>query len=65
MAITKTDFINYTRCKRYVALENIEKEKLLADVTIEDYKEAEKQSKLEELLEAMGTEITSKNKQLE
>ena len=28
MAISKTNFINYTRCKRFVALENIRKDKL-------------------------------------
>lgn len=54
MAITKTDFINYTRCKRYVALENIEKEKLLADITFEEYKKEEQASMLEELIDAMG-----------
>ena len=28
VAITKTNFVNYTRCRRYPALENIRKEKL-------------------------------------
>ena len=41
MAITKTNFINYTRCKRFVALEEIHKEKLLADISYQDYKKEE------------------------
>ena len=32
MAITKTDFINYTRCPRYVALLNIKKDKLKSEM---------------------------------
>ncbi len=50
MAITKTDFINYTRCRRYVALEELKKERLDADLTYEEYKEKEKQEQLEEIL---------------
>ena len=38
MAVTKTDFINFTRCRRYVALEEIRKEKLDADISYEEYK---------------------------
>ena len=26
MAVSKTDFINYSRCKRYVALDEVKKE---------------------------------------
>ena len=37
MAITKTDFIEYTRCKRYAPLENIRKDKLNSDMTLEEY----------------------------
>ncbi len=75
MAITKTDFIEFSRCPRFVALENIKKEKLDADVTIEEYREKEYRNALEELLSSMyetdennGTpknQIDVKNKQLE
>ena len=37
MAITKTNFINYTRCSRYGSLENIHKDKLESDMTLEEY----------------------------
>ena len=43
MAITKTDFINYTRCRRYGALEEIHEDKIDSDMTLEEYiKEEEK-----------------------
>ncbi len=53
MAITKTDFINYTRCKRYVALEEIQKEKLDAAISYQEYKEKEKQEHLNEIVGSM------------
>ena len=53
MAITKTDFINYTRCPRYAALEEIHKEKLCADITYKEYKDNEEQDILRELLSDM------------
>ena len=53
MAITKTNFINYTRCKRFVALEEIHKEKLLADISYQDYKKEEDEDKLVELVGSM------------
>ena len=53
MAISKTDFINYTRCPRYAALEEIKKEKLDADITYEEYKEQEKDEFLEEMLSSI------------
>ncbi len=74
MAITKTDFINFTRCHRYVSLEELKKNRLDANITYQEYKEQEKQEKLEELLFSMievgedGTEIDKTeiiNKQLE
>ena len=43
MAVTKTDFINYTRCSRYVALEEVRHEKLDADISYDDYKKQEEQ----------------------
>ena len=53
MAITKTNFINYTRCRRYIALEEIHKNKLMADISYDDYKKEENQDKLTELLGTM------------
>lgn len=53
MAITKTDFINYTRCRRYVALEELKSEKLDADITYEEYKNAEQEAELQEILDTM------------
>ncbi len=53
MAITKTDFINYTRCKRYIALEEVRKEKLDADICYQEYKEKEKQEQLNEMIGSM------------
>lgn len=53
MAITKTDFINYTRCHRYVALLNVKKNKLNSDITYDEYQKEEKQEKIKELLSGM------------
>ena len=53
MAISKTDFINYTRCPRYSALEEIKKEKLDADITYQEYKDIELQECIKELLDNM------------
>ena len=50
MAITKTDFINYTRCSRYVALEEVRKEKLDSDISYEEYKEQEIKNQITELM---------------
>ena len=41
MAITKTNFINYTRCPRYASLEEIKKDRLEADISYSDYKNEE------------------------
>ena len=38
MAITKSRFVNYIRCPRYAALDDI-RNKLLDDVSLEEYKE--------------------------
>ena len=72
MAVTKTDFINFTRCRRYVALEEIRREKLDADISYEEYKEQEKNTNIKELLsemfgdEAYEVDLTVKvNKQLQ
>lgn len=53
MAITKTDFIEYSRCPRYVALEKINKEYLEADISYEDYKNNEKIKEISEIYSSM------------
>ena len=50
MAITKTNFINYTRCSRYGTLENIHKDKLTSEMTLEEYLKEEENNQLKELL---------------
>jgi len=73
MAVTKTDFINYTRCPRYVALDDIKKERLLGDVSYDEYKSQEENAILEELFSSMYEEnedgevdkIDKPNRQLE
>ncbi len=50
MAITKTDFINYTRCPRYAALMEVKKEKLDADISYAEYKREEEKDLLKEIL---------------
>ena len=53
MAITKTNFINYIRCPRYVALDHLKKEKLDSFVTLEEYLKEEEEDKLKEILSSM------------
>ena len=53
MAITKTKFINYSRCPRYVALDDLKKEKLDSMVSLEDYKKEEELEHISELLFGM------------
>ena len=48
MAVTKTNFINYSRCRRYVALAEVEKSKLNADISYEDYQNEELENELKE-----------------
>ncbi len=50
MAVTKTNFINYSRCPRYVSLASLEKEKLNSMVTLEDYKKEEEEEYIKEIL---------------
>ncbi len=52
MAITKTRFINYIRCPRYAALDDI-RNKLLDDVSLEEYKEEEKREILNDIISSM------------
>lgn len=56
MAITKTKFINYVRCPRYVALDDLKKEKLDSMLTIKEYKKEEELEKITELLSGMFDE---------
>lgn len=53
MAITKTDFIEYSRCPRYVALQKVNQDRLDADVSYEEYKQKEYRLAIEELLSSM------------
>ena len=70
MAITKTKFINYVRCPRYVALDDLKKEKLDSMISIEEYKKEEELEHITELLGGMFDEdgvdlIDIKNEHLE
>ena len=53
MAITKTDFINYTRCSNYSIYEEIKKNKLDSDITYQEYKEQETKEQIKELIGSM------------
>ena len=50
MAITKTNFIEFTRCRRYSALENLRQDKLDSKMTIEEYKKEEDDAERKDLL---------------
>ncbi len=56
MAITKTKFINYSRCPRYVALDEIKKDRLDADISYQDYLDEELELRKKELLSNMYDE---------
>ena len=51
MAITKTNFIEYTRCKRYVALEHLKEDKKSSKMSLEEYKKEELNEQKKELLD--------------
>ena len=53
MAITKTKFINYVRCPRYVALDDLKKEKSDSMISIGEYKKEEELEHITELLGGM------------
>ncbi len=53
MAITKTDFINFSKCPRYTALAKIHQDKGEADISYQDYKAAERQDQLAEIISQM------------
>lgn len=70
MAITKTKFINYVRCPRYAALDDVSEKKLTSDVSFEEYLEEEQEDRLNELYGMMYDEegndiLTVKDEQLE
>ena len=56
MAISKTKFINYVRCPRYVSLDNLKTEKLDSMILIEEYKKEEEENQIIELLGSMFDE---------
>lgn len=56
MAITKTNFINYSRCSRYVALADLKKEKLKSMVSLEEYRKEEEEEIIREVLGDMYDE---------
>jgi hypothetical protein len=56
MAITKTDFINYTRCNKYVFLEDLRKEKLESKETLEEYLKYERETQVKEMISLMFDE---------
>ena len=53
MAITKTNFINYTRCPKYIALDDLRKDKLTSAISYEEYKNEELEEQKRELLSGM------------
>lgn len=53
MAITKTNFINYTRCRRYSALEGIKKEFLSSEISLTDYEKEEIEEKKKIMISSM------------
>ncbi len=53
MAITKTKFIEYTRCPRYVALNDLKKSRLSSMLSFAEYKEEEQEALKQELLSDM------------
>ena len=53
MALTKTKFLEYTRCPKYVHLEKINEDILQKKMIYQEYQEEEKKLKLQELISAM------------
>lgn len=53
MAITKTNFINYSRCPRYAALDGIKIDKKTSSMTYEEYIKEESNDKLKEIIGCM------------
>ena len=65
MAVTKTNFINYARCKRYVALDELKKDKLSKCISYEEYKKEEESSELNELLSEMYDDDITDQEEME
>lgn len=63
MAITKTKFINYSRCPRYVALDEVKKERLNADISYKEYLEEELDDLKKELISQMIKEDDEGNEE--
>ncbi len=61
MVITKTRFLNLTRCPRFVSLDN----KFVDSITYEDYKKEEMSEQTKELLDNMVQSDVTVNKHLE
>ena len=61
MVITKTRFLNLTRCPRFVSLDN----KFVDSITYEDYKKEEMSEQAKELLYNMVQSDVTLNKHLE
>ena len=61
MVITKTRFLNLTRCPRFVSLDN----KFVDSITYEDYKKEELREQTKELLDNMVQSDVTVNKHLE
>ena len=53
MAITKTSFINYTRCPRYVGLEKLKKEVLTSNISYEEYQKEIEEGEMSSIIETM------------
>lgn len=72
MIVTKTRFINYTRCSKYLSLEKVIEDNKLTKDLIEQLRIEEKQEKLKDILTSMTNLdednsldlITAENKQL-
>ncbi len=56
MAVTKTKFINYIRCPRYVALDKIKKDFLSSPMSLTEYLKEEENEKIKELIGNMYDE---------
>ena len=53
MAITKTNFMEYSRCRRFPALESIRQDKLDSKMTIEEYKKEAESEEIREIIDSM------------
>ena len=69
MALTKTKFLEYTRCPKYVFLEKIKENFLKHEESVEELTKEENESHLKELFSQMiennGETFLKENKQLE